>query len=266
MINIAERFSEFHAANYFSRLDKDHILDLRIGLDDNMRKSIELRCPKFKVRKVSSTNVLDVSQLKFHDYYCIRFSLADDDMSGLFYRFCEDLLESTRHLNSESEGYSAVTERYYQWRKMFVSNKKNFLSEPEIMGLIGEILVLKGYLANRIGLSKALKSWSGQELTHKDFSYESSWVESKAIARSSQSVRISSLEQLDSEYVGVLAVHSLEKMSTAYNGITLNRLVLDTRDLFSSEEERDAFLGKVAMQGYEYNSYYDDFVYEISSF
>ena len=73
MNSIASRFSEFKQPNYFSRFDKEHILDLRIGLDDKMRKCIELRCEKFKVRKVSSTNVLDVDQLRFNDYYCIRF-------------------------------------------------------------------------------------------------------------------------------------------------------------------------------------------------
>ena len=29
---------------------------------------------------------------------------------------------------------------------------------------------------------------------------------------------------------------------------------------------QDSFMAKVALQGYEYNNYYDDFVYEISSF
>lgn len=266
MVNVAERFAEFKEANYFSRLDKEHILDLRIGLDDKMRKCIELRADKFKARKVTGTNVIDVDQLKFAGYYCIRFSLIEDDMCGLFYKFCDDLLEETRTLKSLSEGYTAVTERYYQWRKMFLSGKKRFLSEPEIMGLIGEILVMRGYIADKIGLSKALKSWSGQELTHKDFSYDDTWVESKAINRSSSTVKISSLEQLDSENTGVLAVHSLEKMSTAYNGITLNKLVLDTRALFASSEDQDAFVSKVAILGYEYNTYYDDFVYEISGF
>jgi hypothetical protein len=65
---------------------------------------------------------------------------------------------------------------------------------------------------------------------------------------------------------GELAVYSLEKMSTAYNGITLNKLILETRNMFQDGEERDAFMAKVALQGYEYNNYYDDFVYEINSF
>ena len=263
---IEKRFEEFKNASYFSRLDKEHILDLRIGLDEKSRKSIELRCETFKARKVTSTNVIEVGQLKFQGYYSIRFSLCDDDMCGLFYKFCSDLLEETRNLKSVNEGYAAVVERYYQWRKMFVSSKKNLLSEPEIMGLIGEILLLKGHLANRIGLLNALKSWSGQELTHKDFSFDDTWIDSKAISRGSQCVKISSLEQLDSENDGELAVLSLEKMSASYNGVSLNKLVLETKELFNPGEEQDDFFAKVALQGYEYNTYYDDFVYEISSF
>lgn len=262
---IDKHFAEFTKPNYFSRVDSNHILDLHIGLDGNSKKCIELRSKKFNPRKVSGTDVIEVGQFRNANYLSIRFSLNEEEMSGLFYKFCEDLVEETRTLKLESEGYQAVTERYYQWRKMFVPSRKAFLSETDIMGLIGEILFLRGNLKDRIGLSQALKSWSGQELTHKDFSYENTWFEIKAISRSTMSVRISSLEQLDSENDGELVVFALEKMSEAYDGITLNKLVFETRELFESIQEKDDFLSKVALQGYEYNAYYDQFVYEISS-
>ena len=134
------------------------------------------------------------------------------------------------------------------------------------MGLIGEILYLKGTLAERIGLYNALKSWSGQELTHKDFSFDDTWVEVKTVRSGGQTVKISSLEQLDSEYDGELAVFSLEKMSMAYNGITLNKLVIQTRDMFTTSDERDQFMSRVALQGYEYHDLYDEYVYEISGY
>ncbi len=264
MIDIKDFFSQFSNANYFSRVDNVHPLELHIGLDEKGRKAIELRST-FSPRKVTGTSAIEVNQYKKPEYNTIRFSLVDDEVSGLFYKFCEDLIEQTRDVKEKTEGYSAIIIRFYQWKKMFVSSKNNFLTEPEIMGLIGELLYLKGTLAKRIGLSEALRSWSGQELTHKDFSFGDTWVEAKAISRGTQYVKISSLEQLDSDNVGELAVHSLEKMSTAYNGITLNKLVLDTRKLFLLEEEQDDFMSKVALQGYEYNNYYDDFVYEISN-
>lgn len=60
-------------------------------------------------------------------------------------------------------------------------------------------------------------------------------------------------------------VFFLEKMSAAYNGVNLNKLILETRSLFASDEDRNDFMAKVALQGYVYNDYYDDFIYEIRS-
>jgi hypothetical protein len=264
MINVKERFGEFKSINYFSRVDNSHILELHIGLDEKGRKAIELRA-LFIPRKITGTSAIEVNQYKKAEYNTIRFSLCDEEISGLYYKFCDDLIEQTRELKDPFEGYQAILNRFFQWKKLFVSSKKNFLTEPETMGLIGEILFLKDILALKIGLSNALKSWSGQELTHKDFSYENTWYEVKSIFRSSQTVKISSLEQLDSDVEGELVVFALEKMSSAYNGITLNKLIVETRDLFISNEEKEVFYSKVALQGYEYNNYYDDFVYELSN-
>ena len=262
-MDIRSQFSAFSRPEYFSRIDDEHILDLHIGLDEKGRKSIELRS-MFKPVKVTGTSAIDVTQYTKPEYNTIRFSLKDDDMSGLFYKFCEDIIEQTKGLKNEKDGYKAITTRFFQWKKMFVLSKNTFLTEPEIMGMIGEILFLRGPLAYEIGLSKALKSWSGQELTHKDFSCSDKWYEVKTISRGNTTVRISSLEQLDSDKNGELIVYALEKMSPAYNGISLNKLILETRQMFLSADDADTFLAKVAMQGYEYNNYYDEFVFEVS--
>lgn len=264
MDKVKEMFSEFQRPGYFSRVDSTHILDLYIGLDDKGRKAIELRA-SFTPVKVSGTSAIEVNQYKKEEYNTVRFSLKDDEMSGLFYKFCDDIIEQTRDLKEVKEGYRAVTTRFFQWKKMFVLSKNTFLTEPEIMGLIGEVLFLKNILSKEIGLSAALKSWSGQELTHKDFSCDDRWYEVKTINRGNPNVRISSLEQLDSEKEGELIVFSMEKMSPAYNGVTLNKVILETKQIFNSREESDDFLAKVALQGYEYNNYYDDFVFEISN-
>ena len=131
MEEIKKRFGEFKNANYFSRLDKDHILDLRIGLDEKSRKAIELRCPKFKARKITSTNVIEVSQLKFSDYYAVRFSLLEDDMCGLFYRFCEDLLESTKSLKQPKRGMQQLLKDIINGVKCLYLPKKIFLVNPK---------------------------------------------------------------------------------------------------------------------------------------
>jgi hypothetical protein len=262
MTGLKKRFDDFTSPNFYSRVSTDHVLELYIGLDEKGRKSIELRSA-FNPRKVKGTSAIEVNQYDNQKYKTIRFSLTDEEISGLFYTFCDDLIEQTRELTDEKGGYNAIVVRFHQWKKMFVSSKKDFLNEAQIMGLIGELLFLRDQLSKRIGLPEALRSWSGQELTHKDFSYGDTWTEVKTIRRSSQTVHISSLEQLDSEHDGELAVYALEKMSTEYNGITLNKLIVDIRNRFSDSDDRDLFMSKVALQGYEYHNYYDDFVFEL---
>lgn len=263
-MNISEIFEKFFRPAYYSRIDNTHILNLFIGLDEHGRESIELRSHFIPIR-VSGTSAIDVTQYKKPEYNTIRFSLKDDEVSGLFYKFCEDITEQTRGLANEKDGYKAITNRFFQWKKMFVASRNAVLTEPAIMGLIGELLFLKDDLSVRIGLSAALRSWSGQELTRKDFSIDDSWFEIKTISRGNPCVRISSLEQLSSDHEGELVVYALEKMSAEYNGITLNKLVLDILKMFSSQEDKDLFMTKVSIQGYEYNNYYDDFVFELSS-
>lgn len=265
MIDVKHFFERFSNANFFSRIDNVHILEFHLGLDDKGRKAIELRA-SFTPRKVTGTSAIEVNQYKKQNYNTIRFSLCDEEISGLFYKFCEDLIEQTRDIKDKSEGYTVVVNRYFQWKKMFVYSKGNLLTEPEIMGLIGEILYLKGPLAKEYGLYQALKCWSGQELTHKDFSFGDTWAEVKTVRSGSQTVKISSLEQLDSELDGELAVYSLEKMSMAYNGISLNRLVIEVKNMLPAGEEQEQFLATVALQGYEYHDSYDEYVYEISGF
>ena len=260
-MKVSDRFTEFTRPGYFCRVDGIMIPELHIGLDDNGHQSIELR-EKFTLKKVPGTSAIEVTQFKKPEYNTIRFSLKDDDITGLFYKFCDDLIEQASAIKEKGSSYNIIVNRYFQWKKMFVNSRKQFLTEPEIMGLIGEITFLRGNLARQIGLSQALDSWSGQELTHKDFSFNNQWFEVKTITSGNQSVRISSIEQLESDYNGELVVFILEKMSENYNGITLNKIFDETCDLFDNVDERDRFRAKVCMQGYEYNSYYDSFVYE----
>lgn len=260
MESIRKRFEEFNQPGYASRATANHILDLYIGTDEMSRQMIEFR-GFFKPRKISSTASIAVEHFTRPAYITLRFTLLDEEISGLFYVFCEDLIEQTRNLPDATMGYKAITNRFFQWKQMFTGSKKKKLTEFEIMGLIGELLFLKDWLFPRIGIQEALQSWSGQELTHKDFSVGDSWYEIKAISRGNQTVRISSLEQLESLTDGELVVVPLEKMSEEYNGITLNKLYVAICNMITDDDVRDSFIKKITFQGYEYSNFYDSFVY-----
>ena len=97
MTDLKKRFESFTEPNLYSRVDAERIPELYIGLDENGRKSIELRS-LFKPRSVKGTSSIEINQYDNHKYKTIRFSLTDEEMSGLFYTFCEDLIEQTRNI------------------------------------------------------------------------------------------------------------------------------------------------------------------------
>lgn len=261
-MNIEESFKKFDQPNYYSRVDSTHPLDLWYGLDEHGRRCIELRA-NFKPRPVKGTDAIEINQYSNKKYKTICFSLKNDEMEGLFFKFCQDLIEKTRSIENKKDGYLTIVNRYFQWKKMFMKSREGYLLESQIMGLIGEILFFKDKLCVDIGTTRALKSWSGQELTHKDFSVDDTWYEVKTISKGKDSVKISSLEQLESDNHGYLVVYTLEKMSQEYSGITLNQLIFDTLNIFSMDSEKDLFIDKISTQGYSYNTYYNGFVYSI---
>lgn len=262
MDSFEKRFSQFKDPDYISLISPDARIPLYIGTDSEMRYLIEFH-GKFTPKKLASTSSIEVSQYRKPKYNTLRFTLINEEVKDIFFKFCEDLVEQTDSLADENQGYLIISNRFMQWKQMFVASHKKKLTETEIMGLIAEILFMKGWMAQKYGLSEALKAWSGQELTHKDFSLGDTWYEVKAISRGKPTVRISSLEQLDSEMPGQLVVFPLEKMSEEFNGVTLNKLVKETVQLFSAPEDVDMFKQKVALQGYEISSYYDSFVFSI---
>jgi len=264
MEKIKDRFHNIEGKNIFSRINPSHSIDLYIGHDEQGRHAIKYR-GNFKPESgVKSVSGIAVNQYRNEDFNTLQFSLMHNDNKELFFTFCEDIVEATRSVTDNKNAYKTLLDRYYSWKKMFSTSKK-LLSESEIMGLIGELLFLRDYLFVKYGQEEALKSWSGQELTHKDFSYNDIWYEVKAMSSGKDSVKISSLEQLQSTNDGELVVFLLEKMSSGYDGIKINSLALEILNSLELDIRKDLFLSSIMKQGFTFDESYDELVYEIVS-
>jgi hypothetical protein len=264
MEKIKERFLDIEGKNIFSRINPSHIIDLYVGHDEQGRYAIKYR-GNFKPESgIKSVAGIAVNQFKNEDFNTLQFSLMYSENKELFFTFCEDIIETTRSIADNRNAYKTILDRYYSWKKMF-STPKKLLSESEIIGLIGELLFLRDYLFEKYGKGEALSSWSGQELTHKDFSYNDIWYEVKAIHSGKDSVKISSLEQLQSINNGELVVFSLEKMSASYDGIKINKLALEILNSLELDVRKDLFLSSIMSQGFTFDECYDEYVYELVS-
>ena len=151
--------------------------------------------------QVSVVNILIHTQFNYQNYRRLQRKCRYE---GIFYKFCDDLVESTRAIFEESMGMSFVCKRYNSWKKLFYNLNKTTLSESQQMGLIGELLFLKNDMFKNYTIEEAINSWSGCDKTHKDFSIGDDWYEIKSSASNSLTIKISSLEQLDSETDGIL--------------------------------------------------------------
>ena len=264
MNNIRKRFKELYKNEFYSRIDDTHVLDLYLGLNEKGQYTLEYR-GSFNVKDVKGSAVIGVSQGITSKYSYMLIYLKDNDMFDTFCALVDDIIETTRTCIDNPSGYQVIINRLYSWKKLFSSKKKK-MDESEIMGLIGELYFLDEYMFPKFGKAISLNAWSGQELTHKDFSLEKIWYEVKSIHAGKDAVKISSLEQLQSHNDGELVIVSLERMSPAFDGVTLSKLANKIMKEFESDEDLDKFISKISEQGFSFDTELDDYVYEICGF
>lgn len=249
----------FRAGTYI-RLGENKDLSLYVGKDDSNNYSFEFR-GRYTPVKISNSDVIIVTQFKTQKYYTLRFSLSNRDLLEYFCTFCEDLFDSTMDIREDEAAYKQLCERYFSWKKLFRPHSGT-MSDAEIVGLLGELLFMKEFMIPEWGVPVALDSWTGPEKTHKDFSNEQVWYEIKTINSGKTSVRISSLEQLDSDMTGYLVVYDLEKMSSTFDGLKLNVLVQTLMHIMTPSQ-REEFISKLSLYNYDFSPTYDNFVYSV---
>jgi hypothetical protein len=252
--------------NSWKLVDANHPIGLYVGKDENGFYAMEYVGDFILNKKIKSSSVISINHYKTpNGEKSIVFSLIDERWMNQFVTFCNDVCKQTEHLQkNSSKGYEAVCNAYFVWQKMF-KGQNDILGESEIKGLIGELLYLKEIIIPKYGQTRSIEAWSGTEKTRKDFSIDNTWYEIKTIDVGKPTVKITSIEQLDSSLDGTLAVFQVEKMAPGFNGVNLNCLTESIITLFTSLQDKDDFISKLNKAGYFSNSDYDDYVYDIKS-
>lgn len=257
-------FKEATHNNSWKRIDENHPLDIFIGKDENGRYAFEY-VGQFEINKrIRSSKLIEVAHYAHRSSeMSLVLSLLDNNCIRQFCAFCNDIVDCTKSmLDNDNSGYETICNLFFTWQKMF-RTQSILLSENEIKGLIGELLFLQDELIPIYGVTKSLSAWSGPDTTKKDFSVNNTWYEIKAIDSSRNSVKISSLEQLDSDIVGQLVVYRLEKMASEFDGISINKLVESLMTIITSLNDKDLFVEKLNRVKYSSEIQYDSYVYAI---
>lgn len=243
----------------YSRYDGEHPVDIFLGIDDQGRKSLVVTLKASRERAVSSKTIAVSFFVRPDGRSSLRFSLEDDALKDIFYKFCEDIIESTRN-SSPAEGFSPIIRRWETWIGFF-QRAPLPLSENEIVGLIGEIFFLKNVMAEKYGLSRALEAFIGTDKAHKDFEIDDTWYEIKTIHNGVRAVKISSIQQLDAPNPGMLEVITVDQSTPGTTGnITVNSIIKQFRESLNSKQLLD-FDEKLRKANYIADDRYDDYNY-----
>jgi len=257
LIDRIKKLLETRPNESYQRYDAEHPFDIYLGTDQAGRKSLALVLDARR-EKITSTRTIEVQFFKRDDgKLMLCFSLVDDQLKDIFYKFCEDIIESTR-LNNKDDGFAPAVDRWNTWIRFF-SKSSLPLSENEILGLIGEIYFLQNVMIEKYGNEIALDSYIGTDRAHKDFEVNDTWYEVKSIHNGVRAVKISSIEQLDSSIPGNLEVITFDQSTATYEGnITLNKLIAGFRDTLDRKWQLQ-FDEKMRKASYLEDERYDEY-------
>ena len=114
-----------------------------------------------------------------------------------------------------------------KWSILFKDKSNFLLSKVKVQGLIGELFLLKEMILNeKLSINELLLSWRGPFNNNNDFVFEDHNIEVKTKGSKSNSVKISSENQLDnqSEKELYLVVYSIDENK---KGFCLKDIVSD---------------------------------------
>lgn len=263
-MDIIERFNQIQHEGKMIRIDPNHPLNLFIGLD-NFRNRVFLLNSKKKLKKIKSTKALDILLTETEDMNTLSIKLNNILLQDIFIKFIEDIYEITNVQKKEDELLKILYSRVYLWKSTFSNPNQKLLSKSVIRGLIGELYFLKSYMLNKYGLLESINAWVGPKKYKRDFEPNSIWYEVKTKSTSSNSVKITSVAQLDVEIDGKLAVISMDSTEMiddkSYN---LNSIVQEVFTIYDDLELLDLLKLRLDEMGYHYDPEYDSYNYLIT--
>lgn len=260
-----ETFELAQGIDLFRRVDESHPLDIYLGKDSSARTSM-LLISKVEPMQIYSSHIIGITIGKREDEaWALSFSLLDNQFQDIFFHFCDDIINSTRDIQDKTLGTNFICLRYIKWQEMLKKNSTGLLSSPEIKGLIGELVFLKNFMFKKYGKSLSLESWIGPDKADQDFVCKDSWYEVKATVSGAASIKISSVEQLDTGSDGKLVIIYLDKTSISNpNRITLNGIIDEIKLNLENGEQRRMFGDILIRQGYVHRNEYDEYGFVFS--
>jgi hypothetical protein len=208
------------------RFDLNCLANFYIGINEN-----DSKCILHDLNNVLiDFNGFEKTNLKAYktDKYLILEFIGNDDYFELFLDLSCAIFNTINEIAIQQKSAEIFKEMILKW-SLFFSNKKNDkLGEKEVMGLWGEIFVLKSLVtSNEIDTNEILNAWRGPYDSNRDFEFSTTHIEVKTVKKDSESVDISSEFQLSTEE-GIQIDLRVLKVRQEDSGFSLRHMVKET--------------------------------------
>ena len=181
-----------------NRITIDHPYDVYAGLDGNRKPLVAISLNSRPRQLQTGTPAIDyLRQRRSDGRWLLIFRLNREELSQVFGKLCQDLIDTAENMPSEAALVNLVAERLGLWRKLFLGSNDGCLESYQLKGLMAELLVMEQLFEAGYPTLNVVECWQGPLGSDQDFRFQNHCIEVKAVHPSSTVVTISSVEQLD---------------------------------------------------------------------
>ena len=163
-----------------------------------------------------------------HGRVCVTLSLAQSAYAAVFAVLADDAAACAAAEPNECSALSGFVRRLHVWQDFMARHGPDGLSESAVIGLMGELHILKDHVVPAMGSEHAVAAWSGPGREPNDFTLPGGFLEVKATVRQAPRViKVSTADQLDISRGRILLAHLRFRVSP--DGTTLPEMVESVR-------------------------------------
>ena len=169
-----------------------------------------------------------------HGRVRVTLSLAQSAYAAVFAVLADDAASCAAAEPDERSALSCFVRRLHVWQDFMARHGPDGLSESAVIGLMGELYILKDYVAPAVGSEHAVAAWSGPGGEPNDFALPGGFLEVKATAQQApRAIMVTGADQLDNSRGPILLAHLRFRVSP--DGTTLPELVETVRTRLAEE-------------------------------
>ena len=219
------------------------------------RRFLAIEIPETETKEFDTFTIpkgftLDIGTpgIKHEGYVACILQAASSDLNDVFTIVAKDVLDNLKNQSKADLYIFTLKRRIEKWRDFFKNPAKNILTEKKVIGLIGELTLIRDLMKK--GDVNAVGLWNGPINAAQDFQGENIAVEVKTASTNKlEYVHIASEVQLDKEERKVLFLVAYRIERNDATGTTLPELIQIVYEMLS-DQQRSRFRANLTCLGY----------------